>query len=125
MDDDALVRAFEGCELASFRHADHVRVAWVYLQREPLLPALTRFTAAIRRFAAAKGAPERYHETITVAYLLLIAERIRQEPGLSWPEFAARNTDLLIWKPSVLSRYYTEKTLSSVRAREAFVLPDR
>jgi hypothetical protein len=125
MTDEELVSAFESCELRGdqFPHASHVRVAWYYLQREPLLCALARFRTALQRFAAAQGKPERYHETITIAYVLLIAERIDREHGESWDAFAARNPDLLSWQPSILARFYSDDVLQSPRAREVFVLP--
>jgi hypothetical protein len=76
----------------------------------------------LRRFAEAQGKPERYHETITTAYVLLIHERMTSP--LTWHEFAAANPDLLQWSPSSLDRYYQSETLSSDRARREFVTPD-
>ena len=128
MTDEDLLTAFEqGLEPeGGFHHQQHVRVAWCYLRAHPLAEALMRFTTALRRFAAARGAPHLYHETITVAFMLVIAERVTQ-PGAPahWDAFAARNADLLAWKPSVLERYYHSETLWSERARAAFVMPDR
>ena len=93
---------------------------------EPPLSALTRFAEGLKRFAARNGAAGLYHETITWAYLFLIHERkARGEAGESWEEFAARNPDLLTWKPSVLAGYYREETLASDLARRVFVMPDR
>jgi hypothetical protein len=128
MTDESLVRAFESTELAAdqFPHREHVRVAWWYLCHHPLPEALLRFSTALRRFATAKGVPDRYHETITVGFMLVVAERLDDESrALPWIEFAARNQDLLAWKPSVLSRYYTDETLFSQRARSRFAMPDR
>jgi hypothetical protein len=126
--DGALLAAFEGDGFApgTFHHRDHVRVAWVYLEDRPLLEVLSRFAAGLRKLAAAAGKPGLYHETITWAYVFLVRER-RAAPGTEdWPAFAARNPDLLQWKPSLLeTRYYREETLWSDRARAAFVLPDR
>jgi hypothetical protein len=126
--DEALLAAFDGEELApgSFHHRDHVRVAWALLERQCVLEVLVRFTAGLRRLAAAAGKPGLYHETITWAYVLLVKER-RLPPGQEdWPAFAARNPDLLWWRPSVLeTKYYREETLWSERARLVFVLPDR
>src|SRR3954447_26143677 len=122
-----LLARFEDTTLPNerFHHADHVRVAWEYLERHPPLEALGRFTAALRRYATAHGAPEKYHETITVAYLFLIAERrARLGAGHSWAEFAAANADVLRWKGGVLERYYRPGTLGSDLARRIFVLPD-
>ena len=126
--DDALLRAFEGDGLppGSFHHRHHVRTAWILLERRPVIEVLAGFSAGLHRLAAAAGKPGLYHETITWAYVLLVNER-RAAPGAEdWPAFAARNPDLLAWKPSVLeTRYYREETLWSDRARGTFVLPDR
>jgi hypothetical protein len=128
MDEDTLVGLFEAGEEPpdGFHHRDHVRVAWSYLRQLTLSEALTRFSVALRRFALARGKPGLYHETITTAYVLLINERLDQTGrDVTWPEFAARNEDLLSWRPSVLDRYYREETLASDRARRVFVMPDR
>jgi hypothetical protein len=127
MTDEDLVQAFEAATLPAdqFPHATHVRVAWWYLKRYPLGEALTRFTAALKHFAARHGATGLYHETITVAYVLLIAERLAASRQLSWPDFSAAYPELLARQPSLLDRYYDEGTLSSPRARESFVMPVR
>ena len=126
--DEEFLGAFESGTLpeSAFHHRDHVRLAWLYLRRLPPAAALARFSEGLRRFAASIGKGGLYHETITWAYLLLIRERM--ETGgerESFPEFARRNPDLLVWKPSILDRYYREETLRSELARRVFVLPDR
>jgi hypothetical protein len=104
MSDDELVAYFEAGDEppCGFHHGEHVRVAWVYLRRESMPAALERFRTGLRRFAAAHGKPERYHETITTAYVLLIHERMMRRPVLTWEEFAAAHDDLLAWSPSIL-----------------------
>jgi hypothetical protein len=126
-EDSALLSAFESCTLPNeaFHHADHVHVTWLYLERFPTLEALARFTAALKRYASHHGAPERYHETITLAYFFLIAERRARSPlHVSWEAFAAANPDLLRWKGGVLEERYAPETLASDLARRVFVLPD-
>src|SRR5690554_2120610 len=127
MSDDELVAAFESVTLppGQFTHAAHVRVAWCYLRRHPLSEALARFSAALRCFAAVHGASGKYHETITVAYMLIIADRLAGREELSWPAFAAANPDLLRSTPSVLAAWYSDELLASNRARRGFVMPDR
>jgi hypothetical protein len=123
-----LIRQFEDGTTAadSFHHADHVRLAFEYLHRYTALDALHKFSAALRRFAAAQGKARRYHETITWAYLLLIRERMaRAGCAETWEEFAARNPDLLIWKGGVLTTFYRQETLDSDLARTIFVFPDQ
>jgi hypothetical protein len=125
--DADFIRSFEDCTLpnSAFHHRDHVRLGWLYLRRHPPLEALARFADGLKRFATANGHPGLYHETITWAYLLLIHERMARGGEPTWEEFAARNPDLLVWKPSILERYYAPETLGSELARRIFVMPDR
>jgi hypothetical protein len=122
----ALIAEFEeGRAPGNFHHADHVRVAFAYVSEFPVLEAIARFSAALRRFAIAKGKPHLYHETITWAYLLLIHERIaRNGCAQEWKEFSERNPDLLVWKEGILERYYSQETLGADLARHTFVFPD-
>jgi hypothetical protein len=126
MTDDEFVHSFEECALpnSAFHHRDHVRLAWIYLRRHPVLTALARFTESLQRFAAFHGHPGLYHETITWAYLFLIHERMADAAeDETFEAFTARNPDLLGWKPSILDRYYDPETLGSERARRVFVMP--
>jgi hypothetical protein len=109
MTDDELLEQFEAASLPGdcFHHADHVRVAFIYLRRYSLLEALQKFSASLRRFASANGKPQRYHETITWAYMFLVGERMGQE---SWEVFARNNPDLLDWERSILKKFYKEET---------------
>lgn len=108
-----------------FHHQQHVEVAWLFIRQYGMPAALGEFTAAIRRFADAKGATGLYHETITWAFLLLIAERQATCTAATWPQFAGANPDLLVWKPSILSRYYSRQLLTSDLAKRVFLFPDR
>ncbi len=105
--------------------ADHLHAAWLYLSRFSATDAITRFSKALRSYAASLGKADRYHETITWAYLLLLNERIRRsEPGATWEQFAAKHPDLLDWKNSILLRYYRPETLGSELARQTFLMPE-
>jgi hypothetical protein len=127
MEDEKLLQSFEDCTLpgSEFTHPNHVRVAWMYLRRHRFPDALARFTESLKRFASAAGAPEKYHATITVAYMLIIAERLDETPAAAWSEFASAHADLLARQPSVLERYYSAEALNSERAKREFVMPDR
>lgn len=120
MTDAELMTGFEHATLDEFPHAAHVRVAWWYVTHEPLLIAIARMRDGLRHFATAKGKPERYHETITIAFVLLVADRWRE--GEPWESFAARNPDLLQW-PCPRLRHFYGAELDTPRAREVFVLP--
>jgi hypothetical protein len=128
MKDDEFIASFEDLGLAgeSFHHADHVRMAFLYLSRYPPLEALRRFSTSLARFAAAKGKPGLYHETITWAFLFLIRERMaRGGSQQTWTQFSAGNGDLMSWKDNILKNYYRDETLSSELAKRTFLFPDR
>jgi 2'-5' RNA ligase len=127
LDERTFVARFRDGTLGTdhFHHRDHVRMAWLYVREHGLEAAVTAFTADLRAFARAKGVPGLYHATITVAYLTLIAERLRGTPDTDWEAFAAAHADLLRWKPSVIDDYYSAERLWSDQARGQFLLPDR
>ncbi|HWO36120.1 MAG TPA: hypothetical protein VNO32_45595, partial [Candidatus Acidoferrum sp.] len=108
MTNEEIIRRFEADAVPedSFHHADHV-----HLSQYPPLEALDKFCTALKRYATARGKPNRYHETITHAYFSLIRERMARCPAADWDDFALRNSDLLAWKNGILTRYYQDATL--------------
>lgn len=128
MNDDDLLKGFEDGTLPAekFHHQEHVKITWMYLQRYCVLEALTRFSANLKKFAAAQGKPDLYHETLTWAYVFLIYERMQDGAcDREWDEFAAANKDLLDWNARILDKHYSNERLCSALARRAFVLPDK
>ena len=126
MTNDELIHQFETDTLADeFHHADHVRLAFAYLSRYPVLEALERFATALKRFAEARGKSQLYNETVTHAYFFLIRERMARTASDDWNEFARQNADLLVWKGGILGRYYHDSTLQSDLARSVFLFPDK
>ena len=106
----------------TFRHADHVHVAFEILERHNFAESLAAFSRALRAIATRAGNPGAYHETITVAFLSLIAERRAVGKYTNYSAFADANADLL--DKSVLKRWYAPERLQSDIARQTFVLPE-
>ena len=129
MTDHEVIMSFESGAVpeSRFHHTDHVRLAFAYLRNYPVFTALDKFSAALKHFAARHGKTQLYNETITCAYVFLIAERIARSGAerLDWNQFAEKNPDLLVWKGGILARYYEESTLKSDLARRTFVFPDK
>ena len=76
MTDTELARALEQAEVpdAGFRHADHLRVALVYLNESPTIDdAIDRMAAALRRFAASVGQPQKYSQATTEFWMHQVA----------------------------------------------------
>ena len=123
--DDAFVEAFESCRLpaASFHHADHIRLAWIYLGRMTEAEATQRIEEAIRRFAAHNGVTTKYHHTITVAWMRLVAAARTASPQATrFDEFAAMNPELL--DADLIKSYYSSTRLAASDARTTWTEPD-
>lgn len=124
MTDAEFLTAFESGEISphDFRHADHVRAGWLLLADDPsFAEAAARMSRALRRITARHGHPERYNETITVAFMALIGERRAAGSAADFATFRAANADL--FTADALARYYPVDILRSDLARRTFVLP--
>jgi len=108
---------------AAFPHREHVRMAFELLRQHDFAETAFRYTTALRVVAARAGAPEAFHQTTTIAFLSLIAERMLQVQGADFTAFEHANPDLL--EKSALARWYRPERLASAAARLTFLLPDR
>jgi len=125
--DAELVRAFEACDpaLGGLSHGEHLRIAWHYLQHEPLGLAGERMCAGLRRFAHSRGKPDRFHATITWAYLVMLAECRHEVGDVPFAAVAERRPELLDHRAGAVRSLYGEQVLESPLAREVFLLPRR
>ncbi|MCI0342863.1 MAG: hypothetical protein L0216_17255 [Planctomycetales bacterium] len=121
MDDDSLIAAFEARTLpfTEWRHTTHVRVAWCYLCRLPFDEAVARFREHLRAYNAANRVPEGplmgYHETITHAWLRIVAVTIREQgPGADSAEFLAQQPHL--GHRTLLRCFYSRSRITSPEA---------
>lgn len=106
---------------AAFPHREHLRFAYMMLGEYPFAEALGRFSRGLKLLVAKAGQPEKYHETVTAAFLALIGERRLRGEHASWETFIAANPDLL--DKRCLERWYDPSKLASELARTTFVLP--
>lgn len=123
--DSEFIHAFETCQLPneSFHHRDHIRLAWIYLQRYPELEVREHMAACIRKFAAHHGKSDKYHETVTVAWLRLVANGIARMPsGSSFEQLTSALPELL--DKRTLEQFYSLAALASESARNFWVEPD-
>jgi len=140
MTDDEFLRAFEECSLTrkEWTHEAHVRMAWLYLTRmDSEKEVFERVRTGIQKLNAAfvtrallscmRQAPKNpnlsgYHETITVAFVTVIASRIKS--GEDFAAFRERNPDLFDRAFPALLKHYSPDRLHSAAARLEFIEPD-
>ncbi len=120
MDDAALIDGFEAGTLEQFPHEDHLRVVFGFVVRHGRAEALDRVSAGILRMATAKGAPEKFHVTRTVAWTELVASAA--DECTTSAELFERHPELL--RRDLLDDYYSAGRLTTDEARTTFVAPD-
>jgi hypothetical protein len=106
---------------AGFAHREHVRMAFEMLRRHDFAETALHFSRALRAMASRAGKPQAFHQTVTIAFLALIAERMDSE-GQDFAAFERSNPDLM--EKDALSRWYGPERLASARARRTFLLPE-
>ena len=125
MSDDAVLQAFEACQLdpAKFHHADHIRLAWLCVQRYGALQAEAKLLDGIRSFAQRAGVPQKFLHTTTVAWARLVAAACRESDSRdSFDEWIKVHPELL--NKHLLNEHYSAGTLESSEARNGWLNPD-
>ena len=125
MTDVELTRALERGEIAneSFHHLSHLHVAWVYLSESSSVDeAAAKMRNTLRKFAAAAGKSEKYHETITLFWVHLLAGMRLARSRESLEQIVQANPRLL--EKNFPLAYYSSERLFSDKARSSWVEPD-
>jgi hypothetical protein len=123
MDDREFADAMESCSMpaADFGHRQHLRLAWIYLRQYGGSAARDRIQATIRAYAAHLGVSDKYHVTITLAWMDLV-ERAAAGAA-SFEGMLEEHPELL--NKNVLETLYSPELLKSEAARLGYVAPDR
>ncbi|MEM1263527.1 MAG: GNAT family N-acetyltransferase [Pseudomonadota bacterium] len=108
---------------AAWTHAAHVRLAWTLLAAHSFEETLKTVKAAIARYNRVVLASDAYHETLTQAFVTLVASEFRADEAFT--AFCQRASALLSRSPFVVEHYYSPELLASDEAKRRFVEPDR
>ncbi|MCA9053278.1 MAG: hypothetical protein KDA75_05540 [Planctomycetaceae bacterium] len=126
-DDDIWVRFHSGDLTAEeWTHRAHVRIAYLHVRRDSFDTALARVRSGIQNLNQRHGVPEAldrgYHETITQAFLRLIAVAAAESPANDSSEFCDQHPELMT--KQTLLRHYSRERILSAEAKRMFVPPD-
>ena len=108
-------------DAAAFPHREHVRMAFEMLRRHDFAESVWLFSSALRAMTARAGKPQAFNQTVTIAFLSLIAERMEDAPGADFESFALANPGL--FAKAALARWYPRERLACEVTRRIFVLP--
>jgi len=120
MTDVEFLDAFESGALstAQFHHRDHLRLAWLQVDRLGLEGAAAAVSAGIRGFAAEHGLDRLYHETLTRFWVRIVAHAAA-------PTFEETlNRHPLLLDKGLPLRHWSREVLFGDAARAAWVEPD-
>ena len=123
-DDLTLRERFETLTLPNdgFRHREHVRLTWIYLTLDPPEIVAARLCQSLFELATSHGVAQRFHTTLTIAWVRMIEFERRSHPDMQFDALVAACPSLLD-KDAPLA-YYSRELLFSDHARHAFVEPD-
>jgi hypothetical protein len=106
-----------------FRHRQHINLAFYAVRRYGMPDAVGTVCGWIRQIATYERAPQKYHHTVSRAWMELVAHHVAADPGCAdFDVFADRNPALL--DKRLLARHYRSSTLAAGPARHDWVEPD-
>jgi hypothetical protein len=105
-----------------FGHRQHVQLTWLAVRRVGADEAVDLVSTGIRETATYAGRPQKYHATVSRAWVELVAHHVQELPDAGFDEYVAHNPALL--DKRLLTRFYSSRTLASGPARTGWVDPD-
>ena len=106
-----------------FRHRQHIHLAFLAVRRYGMPEATARICDWIQRIAAYERAPQKYHHTVSRAWVELVAHHAHADPDCTdFDAFVRRHPALL--DKRLISMHYRSSTLAAGRARRGWVEPD-
>ena len=106
-----------------FGHRQHVQLTWLAVRRLGVPEAVRVVSDGIQRTARYAGAPQKYHVTVSRAWVELVGHHVAESgPVDDFASFAEHHPALL--DKRLLTRFYRSTTLASEQARTAWVEPD-
>ena len=105
-----------------FGHREHVHLTWLAVRRCGLPAAIGLVSEGIQRTARYAGAPQKYHATVSRAWVELVGHHALASGEADFAAFAEGHPTLL--DKRLLTRFYRPATLAAPQARNGWVEPD-
>ena len=105
-----------------FGHRQHVLFTWLAVRRYGTSAATGLVCEGIQGVARYAGAPQKYHLTVSRAWVEIIGHHAAHTSTDDFDTFVARNPEL--FDKRLLMRFYRSATLAGAAARSGWVEPD-
>jgi len=127
LEDDAFESAFANKELRPswFTHEAHIRLAYIHIKKYGYTRALSHMREQIRGFAEHLGVYDKYHDTVTIAAVIMTAEAIEKTEQHSFQSFIEQDGAYLLLFKDLLKYYYSYDLFKDEKSRAHWVGPDK
>ena len=105
-----------------FGHREHIHLTWLAVRQVGVPAAIGLVSDGIQRTTRYAGAPQKYHATVSRAWVELVGHHAAQSGARDFGSFAEHNPALL--DKRLLTRFYRPATLAARQARSGWVEPD-
>ena len=107
-----------------FGHREHLHLTWLAVRACGVDGAVPLVSDGIQRTARNAGAPQKYHATVSRAWVELVGHHVDADTDdrADFGAFLARYPALL--DKTLLARHYRSTTLAGAAARTGWVEPD-
>jgi len=105
-----------------FGHRQHIHLTWLAVRSCGTPSAIVLVSEGIQRTARYAGAPQKYHATVSRAWVELVGHHVEAHPDADFDAFAEQNVALL--DKRLLTRFYSSAALAAEPARHGWVEPD-
>ena len=105
-----------------FGHRQHIHLTWLAVRRYGTSAAVTMVSEGIQRTARYAGVPQKYHATVSRAWVELVGYHAVGGDDADFDAFAEQYPALL--DKRLLARHYRSSTLATARAKSGWVEPD-
>jgi hypothetical protein len=118
----AILPAITGAA-GQFGHRQHINLAFLAVRRYGMPDATAKICTWIRHITEYAQAPQKYHHTVSRAWVEIVAHHVDADPDCADFDAFARSYPALLDK-RLLSRHYRSSTLAAQPARRGWVEPD-
>jgi hypothetical protein len=105
-----------------FGHRQHVHLTWLAVRRCGVPAAIRLVSDGIQRTARYAGAPQKYHATVSRAWVELVGHHALESGEADFTAFAHHHPALL--DKRLLTRFYRPATIAAPPAKNGWVEPD-
>ena len=107
-----------------FNHEAHLRLAWIYINRDGIENAITQVCCEIINYATSLGAVNKYNETVTVAAVKAVYHFYLKSKSNNFRDFIKEFPRLKTNFKDLLAQHYGIDIFNSEIAKCSFLEPD-